>query len=145
MSSYCPFCGNPFEEGVTFCPNCGAHIEEEGQRSAQTSSAQPQIVTDIPVTGYPQQQSYHTQPTQTYQPVQTIYHAPLPPVGNPDADSALWLSLAGLFCFPIIPSFIALIYGIKALQKPNKHATAIIAIILAIGGLWPLLFFLFWW
>lgn len=143
MSTYCPFCGNQVESNVIYCPNCGAHIEE-GKNSSSSTAAKPQIVTNPPVTSIPQQQTIQQQQTIVYQPVQPIYQAP-PPLGNSDADTSFILSLVGLFCFPFIPSIIAVIYGIKALQKPNKHATAIIGIILGIAGLWPLFLLFIWW
>ena len=144
MSTYCPFCGNQIESKVTFCPNCGAHIEESGG-SSSTSTSQPQIVTDLPTTSIDQRSSYSAQPVQTYQPVQSTYQAPPPTEGNSDADSALFLGIGGLFCLPVFLSIPAIIFGFKALQKPNKHATAIIAIILGFLGLWPFGFFwLFW-
>jgi hypothetical protein len=140
MSDYCPFCGTQLEEKVTFCPNCGAHIDEKsGSSSSATTASQPQIVTDMPVTGTPQQHTYSPPPTQSYQPVTQVYVTPPPPQGNSDADSALFLGIGGLFCFPIILSIPAIIYGFRALQKPNKHATAIIGIVLGFIGLLPLL------
>ncbi|MHA1504483.1 MAG: zinc-ribbon domain-containing protein [Candidatus Heimdallarchaeota archaeon] len=146
MSDYCPFCGNPIEGNVTFCPNCGAHIDERSGSSSSTASTQPKIVTDMPVSGAPQQYTYSSQPTQTYQPVQPVYQAPPPPQeGNSDADSSLFLGIGGLLCVPVFMSIPAIIFGFKALQKPNKHVTAIIGIILGFIGLWPLgVFWIFW-
>ncbi|MHA1126315.1 MAG: zinc-ribbon domain-containing protein [Candidatus Heimdallarchaeota archaeon] len=141
MSTYCKFCGNPVEDNSTFCPNCGAHIGEDGGSSSQTPSTQPQIITDHPVTGMTQQQPIPTY--QTVQTVQTVYQAP-PVYGNPDADNALNMAIIGLFCFPFILSLLGVVYGIKALQKPHKHTKAIIAIILGVFGLWPVIFFFIW-
>jgi len=146
MSDYCPFCGNPIEGNVTFCPNCGAHIDESsGSSGSSATTSQPQIVTDMPVLGAPQQHTYSPPPSQTYQPVQSTHQPPPRVEGNSDADSALFLGIGGLFCIPVLLSIPAIIFGFKALQKPNKHATAIIGIVLGFIGLWPALIWLIWW
>ena len=135
MTQYCSYCGTPIEGKVTFCPNCGAHIDDSSSSQAAAPPPQQPTVSTMPVT--PQQ------PVQTYQPVQSTYQQPPPPQGNPDADSAFFLGIGGIFCLPVILSIPAIIYGFRALQKPEKHATAIIAIVLGFIGLWPLLSF--WW
>ncbi len=109
---FCIYCGTQLDEGVRFCPNCGASISEQSASQEQpTSQEQPAFAAS------PASPAQPTQSTQSAQPVQN-------PKCNGFAIASLVLGIvsyvAWLCCLNSITCILAIIFGIVALVQIGK-------------------------
>ena len=101
---FCTNCGNQFQDGTAFCPNCGTPVNAAPQQPAQ------------PV---------YQQPVQPQQPVyqQPVYQQPAPQQAAPAGDFAGMMKKNMALILAIIGVFAALMFILNTFQILDISAT----------------------
>ncbi|GHU97697.1 hypothetical protein FACS189483_04440 [Spirochaetia bacterium] len=129
---FCSNCGEKLEEGISFCPKCGAKIDGDILKQIQAVS----------------------QPAQSAVPIQTVSEPPK----TKKLTALRVLSIIGFVWFPLsmfsyygnitydqVSSFTLIIFGyaiahaIVALVQGNKHKIKVIKVMAVLGMIWYVL------
>ena len=107
---YCIYCGTQLDDGVQFCPNCGAPVNEQPAQTEQTASTEQNAVFTTT-----------EQATFTASPVQPVQNQKY----NGFAIAALVLGIVSCVvwacCLNTITCILAIIFGILALVQIKKN------------------------
>ena len=109
---FCNQCGGEVPNGVGFCPNCGAPVEQPQQ--PQYAQPEPQY-----------QQPQYPQPDPQYQ--QPVYAQPVAPVGDPQeralAKSILIFGILAIaFACSYYVAFMGIVFGAITSGKVKQYA-----------------------
>ena len=111
---FCNQCGGEVPNGVGYCPNCGAPVEQPQYQQPDPQYQQPQYSQPDPY-----QQPQYQQP---------VYAQPMAPVGDPQerslATSNLVFGILALAfnCF-YYTSFLSIIFGAISMSKSKQYAS----------------------
>lgn len=107
---YCTYCGTQLDDGVRFCPNCGAPVDEQPAQTEPTASAESNTVFTTA-----------EQTTFTAPPVQPVQNQKY----NGFAIAALVLGIVSFVvwacCLNTITCILAIIFGVVALVQIKKN------------------------
>ncbi len=128
---FCQKCGNSNEDGVKYCVNCGAELEQISVGQTELSENETQSIPEPIVYSQPQ-----------YQPTIMVEADTQQPAGKGFSIASLVLGIIGITCcgFGIIPQILALIFGIVSRNKGCKNGMSVTGIILGILGIVMVIF-----
>lgn len=112
----CPNCNQPLEEGVKFCTNCGAKIEQPAEQPVEQSAEQSNVQSEET----PVEKTMFEQSAPFMTPEDTAYEEGKK-TANGFAIAGLICSLATPFCvIPLVLSILGLVFGIKKWNSSGK-------------------------
>ena len=128
---FCQNCGTLLEEGVKFCPNCGAQViapmaAEPVDETAAEAAEEPVRAAEEPVYAQPQAPVYAQPQAPVYaQPQAPVYETPVVQPKQPDSPlskSILVFGILGVaFACTFYFSFLGIIFSAIAKGKVKKY------------------------